>query len=209
MDIILVRVKESVTWAELSGFAGSLDPVRRAAVNRKANDGDKINSLLSRLLLLSEIRRRTGIPERKVKLTLGSFGKPYLKNSELQFSLSHTRGAICAAFGENGEVGVDIERRDRRVNERMYKRVLCGEEQVHATSDADFIRFWVKKEAFLKRLGVGITRDLRGVNSLELPDTDVIDCGEFFVGASGKGAPDAAVKELPLDELLERFTLKL
>lgn len=209
MDIILVRVKESVTWAELSGFAGSLDPVRRAAVNRKANDGDKINSLLSRLLLLSEIRRRTGIPERKIKLTLGSFGKPYLKNSELQFSLSHTHGAICAAFGENGEVGVDIERRDRRVNERMYKRVLCGEEQVHATSDADFIRFWVKKEAFLKRLGVGITRDLRGANSLELPDTDVIDCGEFFVGASGKGALEASVKELPLDELLERFTLRL
>lgn len=209
MDIILVRIKESVTWAELSGFAGSLDPVRRAAVNRKANDGDKINSLLSRLLLLSEIRRRTGIPERKIKLSLGSFGKPYLKNSELQFSLSHTRGAICAAFGEDGEVGVDVERRDRRVNSVMYKRVLCGEEQVHATSDADFIRFWVKKEAFLKRLGVGITRDLRGVNSLELPDTDVIDCGEFFVGASGKGALEATVKELPLNELLDRFTLRL
>lgn len=208
MDIILVRIKENVTWAELSGFTGSLDPVRRAAVNRKANDSDKINSLLSRLLLLSEIRRRTGIPERKVKLTLGSFGKPYLKNSELQFSLSHTRGAVCAAFGEDGEIGVDVERRDRRVNAMMYKRVLCGEEQVHATSDADFIRFWVKKEAFLKRLGVGITRDLRGVNSLELPDTDVIDCGVFFVGASGKGALEASVKELPLNELLDRFMMQ-
>ena len=210
MDIILVRVKESVTWAELSGFTGCLDSTRKAAINRKANDNDKINALLSRLLLMSEIRRRTGILERKIKLTLGSFGKPYLKNSELQFSLSHTRGAVCAAFcegGEDSEIGVDVERRDRRVNELMYKRVLCEEERLHATSDADFIRFWVKKEAFLKRLGVGITRDLRGVNSLELPDTDVIDCGELFVGASGKGAHEATVKELPLNELLDRFLM--
>lgn len=205
MDIIVVKIDHGVTWAELSGFTGCLDSARRAAINRKANDCDKINSLLSRLLLLSEIRRRTGIPERKVKLTLGSFGKPYLKNSDLQFSLSHTRGAIVAAFGEDGELGVDIERRDRRVNELMYKRVLCAEEQAHVTSDADFIRCWVKKEAFLKRLGVGITRDLRGVNSLELPDTNALEFGEFFIGVSGKG--DINVSELKLDKLLERFIL--
>lgn len=209
MDVILMRVSESVTWAELSGFMGSLDSARRAAVNRKANESDKINALLSRLLLLSEIRRRTGIPERKIKLSLGTFGKPYLKNSELWFSLSHTKGAICAAFGVVDELGVDVERRDRRVSDAMYKRVLCEEERFHATSDADFIRFWVKKEAFLKRLGVGITRDLRGVNSLELPDTDVIDCGELFIGVSGKGAAEARVTELSVNELLDRFTLKL
>ncbi|MDE6732017.1 MAG: 4'-phosphopantetheinyl transferase superfamily protein [Oscillospiraceae bacterium] len=204
MDIIVVKTDGAV-WAELSGFLGCLDSTRRAAINRKANDSDKINSLVSRLLLLSEIKRRTGIPERKIKLSLGSFGKPFLKNSALQFSLSHTRGAVCAAFGEDGEIGIDIERRDRRVNERMYARALCGEEREKARSDEDFIRFWVKKEAFLKRLGVGITRDLRGVNSLELPDTNALEFGGFFVGASGKG--DINVAELLLNELLDRFIL--
>lgn len=206
MDIIIVKIDDSVTWAELSGFTGCLDGARRAAINRKANDGDKINSLVSRLLLLSEIKRRTGIPERKIKLSLGTFGKPYLKNSALQFSLSHTRGAVCAAFGEDGELGVDIESRSRRVNERMYKRVLCEEERLKAASDEDFIRFWVKKEAFLKRLGVGITRDLRGVNSLELPDTNALEFGGFFIGASGKG--DISVAELELSELLDRFLVR-
>lgn len=205
MDIIVVKT-DGATWAELSGFLGCLDPTRRAAINRKANDSDKINSLISRLLLLSEIKRRTGIPERKVRLSLGSFGKPFLKNSDLQFSLSHTRGAVVAAFGEDGELGVDIERRDRRVNERMYARALCEEERQKAHSDEDFIRFWVKKEAFLKRLGVGITRDLRGVNSLELPDTTALDFGAFYIGASGKG--DLNVAELSLNELLDRFLVR-
>ena len=206
MDIILLRTSETLTWEELSGYLGCLDKARRAAVNKKANDADKINALLSRLLILSEISRRTGLPERKIRFARGSFGKPYLKNSELHFSLSHTRGAVCAAFGEGEEIGIDVERRDRRVSEGMYKRVLSGEERFHATSDTDFIRFWVQKEAFLKRLGIGISRDLRGVNSLELPDTAVIDCGELLVGASGKGALEAVVSEITLDELLGRYT---
>lgn len=209
MDIIFLRISEKTTWAELSGYAGCLPSGMRAAVERKANDVDKINALLARLLVVSEIKRRTGLPVRKIRFRLGSYGKPYLKDSTLQFSQSHTRGALCAAFSENGEIGVDIERRDRRVNEVMYKRVLSDEERFRATSDADFIRFWVQKEAFLKRLGVGISRDLRGVNSPELPDTTVIDCGDLFIGASGKGAPDAGAREITLNELLDGFTLKL
>lgn len=209
MDILLLRIKENLTWTEISGYAGCLGSSGRAAVNKKANDGDRINALLSRLLVVSEIEQRTGLSRRKMKFTCGSFGKPYLKDNELQFSVSHTRGAVCAAFGEGEEIGVDVERRDRRVSEAMYKRVLNDEERFHATSDTDFIRFWVQKEAFLKRLGVGITRDLRGVNSLELPDTAVIDCGDLLVGASGKGALEAAVREITLDALLDRFTLKL
>lgn len=209
MDIILVRVDEKVTWAELEDFTGCLNSAARAAVNKKANDNDKINALLSRLLITSEITRRTGLKPGKIRFEHGTYGKPYLKGSELQFSLSHTRGAVCAAFTDGAEIGVDVERRDRRVSEAMYKRVLSDEERFHATSDADFIRFWVQKEAFLKRLGVGITRDLRGVNSLELPDTAVIDCGELFVGAAGKGALDAAVTEMPLNALLDKFTKQL
>lgn len=206
MDIFLLRTPEKLTWAEISGYMGCIDKPRQAAVNRKANDGDKINALLSRLLVLSEITRRTELPERKIRFTKGRFGKPYLKDSGLHFSLSHTNGAVCAAFCEGDEIGVDVERRDRRISEAMYRRVLSEEERFHATSDTDFIRFWVQKEAFLKRLGVGISRDLRGVNSFELPDTTVIDCGELFVGASGKGALEAGVSELTLDELLGRYT---
>lgn len=211
MEIVLLKVDERLTWSEISGYMGCLSSYRRVAVDKKASDADKINALLSRLLVTSEIKRRTGLPERKINFITGSFGKPYLKSGQLQFSVSHTRGAVCAAFSEQGgeEVGVDVERRDRRVNEAMYKRVLSGEERDQAATDADFIRFWVKKEAFLKRLGVGITRDLQGVNSLELPDTAVIDRGALLVAVSGKGANEAVVTELTVNELLDRFTKRL
>ena len=205
MDILMLRIEPNLTWEELEGYLGCVSRARRAAIARKKCESDKINSLLSRLLVLSEISRRTGLAQRKIKFTYGTNGKPYLKGGGLEFSVSHTDGAICAAFSENGEIGIDVERRDRRVSEGLYKRVLSEEEQFHLTSNLDFLRFWVQKEAFLKRLGIGITRDLRGINSLELPDTAVIDCGDFFVGASGKGAPDSTVREITVSELLSRF----
>lgn len=188
---------------------GCLSGARRRGIMKKKSDGDRINALLSQLLILSELSRRTKLPLKKLKFELGAHGKPYLKEGEVQFSLSHTRGAICAAFSDKEEIGVDIERKDRRVNEGMYKRVLSDEEMFHLTSNGDFLRFWVQKEAFLKRLGIGITRDLRGVNSLELPDTTAAEFGDYFVGASGKGALDAAVREISLKELLSRYVLEV
>lgn len=209
MDILLLQVDENLTWRELEGYTGCLSEARRRGIMKKKSDNDKINALLSQLLVLSELSRRTKLPLKKLKFELGTHGKPYLKEGEAQFSLSHTRGAICAAFSDKEEIGVDIERKDRRVNETMYKRVLSDEEMFHLTSNGDFLRFWVQKEAFLKRLGIGITRDLRGVNSLELPDTTAIEHGGYFVGASGKGALDAVVREISLKELLSRYVLEV
>lgn len=209
MDILLVKIGERTVWRELEGFLGCLSPAARKSVLRKSSEADKINSLVSRLLALSEITRRTGVPGRKLAFGHGPHGKPYLKDDSLQFSLSHTAGAVCAAFSENGEIGVDIERRDRRVSEALYKRALSDGERLCLNSSEDFLRFWVQKEAFLKRLGIGITKNLRGVNSLELPDTAAISCGEYLVGVSGKGAQCAAVREAPLGEVLSRFVLEV
>lgn len=204
MEILLLKTG-NVSWNEISGFLGCLDAPRRKSVLAKAHESDKINSLLSRLILLSELEKRTGIPRKRLSFTLGTHGKPYLKRSDLFFSMSHTEGAIVAAFSEGEEIGADVERKNRRVSERMYPRVLSDEEQRSVRGTEDFLKLWVQKEAFLKRLGVGITCDLRAVSPEKLPDTAAIDCGDYIVGVSGRGAKEAVVLEIPLEELLSRF----
>ena len=217
MDIILLETGK-LRFSDVSGYLGCVTRARRERVERKKNDSDKLNCLLSELLVLSEITARTGIPQRKIAFDHGSYGKPYLRGSDLQFSLSHTaprgdlsrsntlsQGAICAAFSTGEEIGIDIESKSRGVSEGLKKRVLCDEEQLHVVSGEDVIRMWVKKEAFLKRLGVGITRDLRTVNTLTLPETEALDAGEYFVGASGKGAREAVIRRISAEELLARF----
>lgn len=223
MDILILTYSESISWKELEGFLGCLTPARQRGVLKKKSCFDRINTLLSRLLVLSEISRRTGIPEKKIRFDFGAHGKPYLKNSSLQFSLSHTKGAVCAAFSaieassdsaadsgkpennEIGEIGIDVEDRSRRVADTMYKRSLSPEEQASVHTPEDFLRVWVKKEAFLKRMGTGIISDLRGLNTNILPDTAAFDCGDYIIGASGKGALTAAINMITLDELLNRY----
>lgn len=208
---ILVLSYSKLTWAELEGFLGCLTPARRRGVLKKKQEADRINALLSRLLVLSEITRCTGIPQNKIKFDFGKHGKPYLKDGGIQFSLSHTKGAICAAFADmgerdgDGEIGVDIERRDRRVNPAVYERTLAANERALVQSSEDFIRCWVKKEAFLKRTGFGIVDDLRGVDTSILPDTAAFDCGDLIIGASGKGALSAVITTITPDELLARY----
>lgn len=205
MDIILVETA-GFSWDRVSGYLGCVTRRRRESIAAKKNEQDKLNSLFAELLVLSEISRRTGIPTGKISFSHGSFGKPYLKGRELEFSLTHTAGAVCAAFSMDGEIGVDIERADRRLcRERMAKRVLSEQEKPAAESDEEFLRVWVQKEAFLKRTGVGITRDLRGINTLSLPDTTAVSYGDYLIGISGKGAANAQINRLSAKELLSRF----
>lgn len=212
MDIILLKYPENTPWISLEGFLGCLTPARRSGVLKKKTERDRINALLSRLLMLSEIESRTGIKQAKIEFTHGAHGKPYIKNSPLQFSLSHTGNAVCLAFSEDGEIGVDIERKNRSIKPENYKRVLCDEELAALENGENFIRFWVQKEAFLKRLGLGISRDLRGVNTLTLPNTAVTEHGDYYIGVSGKEInknEEVQVHEIELSALLDRYIKRL
>lgn len=206
LDIILIETA-GLSFAEVSGFLPCVTKARRESILRKRGEGDKVNALLAELLVLSEIRRRGGARglRQRVEFERGPFGKPYVKGGGSWFSLSHTKGAVCAAFSAQGEVGTDIEPRSRRISEGLYARVLSESERAQVRTAEDFLRAWVRKEAFLKRLGVGITRDLRGVDTAVMPDTVVLEKNGFFIGASGEGAQAAGVAVMQPDELLTRY----
>lgn len=207
MDIVILKTS-GTTLADAAEYFTLVSRQRQSSILKKRSADDKLNALLSELLLLSEISKRTGIAANRISFERGSFGKPYLKckgQRPVEFSLSHTSGAICAAFSCDGEIGCDIERRDRKISRRLVERSLSDEERQLCACGEDFLRFWVQKEAFLKRLGVGITRELRGVNTPALPDTRAIAYGEYFLGISGAGALSAEITEISAETLLSGF----
>jgi 4'-phosphopantetheinyl transferase len=85
------------------------------------------------------------------------------------FSLSHSGDVAVVAVAIAGErVGVDVEVvRARRYLDRVAQRTLRDDEfaRWQALTDEDrvvaFLRSWTAKEAYLKMLGVGLTRALR------------------------------------------------
>lgn len=192
MDIYLMETR-GLRFAEVEKYLPKVTESRRQSVLKKRDEAAKVESLMAEVLVLWGIRERTGLSLREIEFARGAHGKPYLVGGELHFSLSHTKGAVCAAFSDE-EVGVDIERRDRRVSEAVISRVLSERERLACSDGEEFISAWVRKEAFLKRLGVGITRDLRNVDTLVLPDTSAFVCGDYIIGASGSGAESAEIK---------------
>ncbi len=209
MEIIIVKT-DNISFADIEEYLSCVSSARRSVVLKKSSDTDRVQSLVAGLLLRSEISKRTGVPTTKISFVKGPHGKPYLNGGEVQFSISHTKGAVCVAVGEaaDGEIGVDIERCDRRASDRLKERVLCENERMFAYNDEGFIRIWVKKEAFLKRMGIGVATDLKGADTTILPDTVDVFFDDYFVGISGKNATDTHITSISVEELLSRFTTR-
>lgn len=204
MDVILLEYPETICFDDIENYLRYLTVPRQNGILKKKNENGRINTLLSRLLLLWELEQRTGIPQVKIEFVRGTHGKPYLKGSNLQFSLSHTKGAVCVAFSDKGEIGVDVERAARRVRPDLYKNVLC-EEELAALDSSGFLHFWVQKEAFLKRLGLGITQDLRGVNTFLIPNTAAVKTDRYYIGISAEEPPTTTITTISLPGLLGRY----
>ena len=85
-----------------------------------------------------------------------------------QFSLSHTPGAALVAVAARGKIGVDLESANRLADALpLANRYFAPEECADVLAQADeaakrrrFLFYWTLKEAYLKALGLGITRPL-------------------------------------------------
>ena len=85
-------------------------------------------------------------------------GKPYFPESDLHFSISHTRRhAFCCVSHRN--VGIDAEEIGRDIDLRLADRLLSPYEKAFfdaAENKQDcLLRLWVLKESYAKLTGRG------------------------------------------------------
>lgn len=82
-------------------------------------------------------------------IVYNKYGKPeFADYPEVQFNLSHTRGAVLVGIHDH-PLGVDIER-IRPVSERTMQR-LAG-----TVSEREFFESWTRRESRSKRSGTGL-----------------------------------------------------
>ncbi len=86
-----------------------------------------------------------------------AFGKPYLENGPF-FNISHTDGWVVCALSEQGEIGVDVERK-LPVDPKEFSFVFTAKECIRmqrieqALQPELFFSFWTRKEALIKADG--------------------------------------------------------
>jgi 4'-phosphopantetheinyl transferase len=140
---------------------------------------DKLRFLKARYILRTTASAYHGNcnPE-DMQISFNSFGKPYFSDIPLQFSITHSGNAAAVAFANSFPIGIDIEFRRQmsdmnQLSHRFFSdpeleflKELSGDNLIN-----NFFRIWSAKEAYLKALGIGVSKELKSFS--------VVDCGRI------------------------------
>ena len=124
------------------------------------------------------------LDEKQIKdeIVYNSYGKPYLKNNELYFNISHSDCYTVLAIS-NQEIGVDIEKVTMR--KKVIDKICNAKEKKLIKSEEDFTIMWVKKESYVKYLGIGLAYGLENVNTLELNNYVIKKYNDYYIAVYG------------------------
>ncbi len=125
--------------------------------------------------LLKEVLEKYHI---KYDIFYNEFGKPYLKNNELFFNISHS-GEYTVLVTSEEEIGVDIQAIKPYLH--LIDRVCTVNEQNLIKTPEDFTKMWVKKESYVKKLGRGIDYGLRNVDTTQIVNYDIYRIDNYYI----------------------------
>jgi 4'-phosphopantetheinyl transferase len=85
-----------------------------------------------------------------------AWGRPEMPEGPA-FNLSHAGPQALIAVSGQQAIGVDIELLERKMSREVYDAVTSAEEHQDRADAGDRLRLWVRKEAVLKALGLGLS----------------------------------------------------
>jgi 4'-phosphopantetheinyl transferase len=155
----------------------------------------------SRGVLRALLGSYLGLDPSSLRFVTGTYGKPELiddSDERLSFNLSHSGHTALYALARSGPVGVDVERPRRSFDAvAIAARELGGDEAQRLRAlppserQREFLRAWVRHEAQLKCLGLGL-------GAAQGPqDGSALWTSELQIGADGVAA--VATPERPTE----------
>ena len=141
---------------------------------RHARDGRRFG--LRRGWLRHLLAEQAGTVPETLRFAVGDQGKPFLPDyPDLHFSLSHSGGIALAAIG-GAALGCDIEACDPATADPLVAgRLFSAAERAMlaplsgAAWTAAFFDIWVRKEAYVKAIGTGLSTPLQSVCVTHIP----------------------------------------
>ncbi len=167
MEIYIKSISD-FTIEEYKKYFEIMSDERKAAILRLRFDGDKKRSILGEALARQGISAKCGILQEEILFGREDYGKPFCKNANVHFNISHSKEMVACAVSEN-KIGVDIEK--MRNLETRITRISCTEDDLlfvfgfngipdefDTESLMRFFRLWTAKEAYFKYCGTGIVK---------------------------------------------------
>ena len=142
-----------------SEYFKSLSPVEQGVSASITSPAKQFEYIFSRAILREIL---AWYLQKEPDIAVGEYGKPYLRNGELQFNLSHSNDYLLIGVSDSHPIGVDIEEIKPIPEWRIIEELQSANPGFSAfktpssSSLIDFYQNWTKKEALLKAYGFGI-----------------------------------------------------
>ena len=110
-----------------------------------------------------------------VEFTYNEYGKPFLKDSNIQFNMSHSHDMVGFAIALDCRVGIDIELHNDNLDvQELNDLVLTSTESQYLSNFKSqeklklFYHLWTKKEALVKATGQGLSYPMNTIEAIDL-----------------------------------------
>lgn len=172
----------NMTESEYNKFFDLMSEEKKEKVKKLKKIEDKKMSVCGEMLAKRAIAELTGKSAEELVFGTKKSGKPFCKNADIQFSISHSGGyAVCAV--SDVPIGIDIQTVSPYNAKTARKVCSAGEfKEIEISGDKarEFTKIWTKKEAVLKRDEKGIFSS--HIKTCLLGETvETIEFKDFFV----------------------------
>ena len=110
-------------------------------------------------------------PADRIPIETGHRGKPFISTEKIYFNMSHSADTGVFVVTRSGEIGIDVEMFDRKVEvDDLSRHYYTPSEQAHLASFDGanrrelFFWLWTAKEARMKVTGEGLALDPRHID---------------------------------------------
>ena len=172
-EVHVWRAALSVSQAALAPLYSILSAEEIARAQRFRFDRDRNCYIVARGMLRQILSRYVDSEAAQIEFAYAAEGKPHIVNNPalIEFNVSHSHGVALYAVARNRPVGIDIERvvddiAEENLAEQNFPsadvallRALPREAQAAA-----FFIAWVRKEAYVKAIGKGLSVPLSQVH---------------------------------------------
>jgi 4'-phosphopantetheinyl transferase len=141
----------------------SLDQAERARAARFAFDHLSRRYIGSHAFMRTVLAQVLGTRSESLVFDASENGKPFLRDYELAFNLSHSNAIAYLAIGGVDPIGIDVETHHHIDDLMSVARTVFSQRELAVLESAAagdrtklFLRCWTRKEAYVKALGVGL-----------------------------------------------------
>lgn len=164
--------------AEITVDEKEISEYRKNRIDKIKTETARCQSLGAEAVLIANMKKNVPDAVFPLEYAADENGKPYFTDSDIHFSLSHSKNiAVCAIA--DAPVGVDVQEVKKPNLAIAKKHFTQNELDTNDGSDRWFMRIWTRKEAVAKADGKGISA---GLSEFDVSgDTAVLNGKKYYV----------------------------